>query len=654
MKYLPRFLILLTFLLTAACASLAEDLTPPPGYEYIPPPPTQDVMYYPSVPPNPIAGQPIYVEKCQPCHGEQGLGNGPDANELPNPVAPIGTAELARASYPGEWYEVVTEGRIDLYMPPFLSLTERQRWDVLAYVYTLSAPAETVEQGKALYQENCEACHGLAGVGDGPEAVNFGENMPSFGDQLLMSERSKADLFAGLAHPESPEIPDLTLELTESERWALTDYLRELTFAPPVEETAATNPLATVTVEEGTPAVTDPSGETADAPADVPADVPADAPADEGPVGAGQGLVTGQVVNLSGGEVVEGQDVVLHGFDQFQEVISVTTQVAADGIFRFEGVEIPEGRAFIITVDYKDTTYTSDLMVVEAGITAYEMPVSIYETTTDKSGLVIERLHVLFEFISAEQIRVAELIIVSNLSNRVIVTKEDSAILNFSLPDGATNLQFQEGALGRDFIETPSGFGDLRAIVPGESGHQVLFSFDMPYNGSLELSQPMELAVNSLVVLSPDIGVTVAGNNLESGGVQDVQGTPYEVLSGESIPAGENLTLRLDGKPNLGEASAISTGSSSSLAIGLGVLGVALLGVGGWLFRRSSQRVTDEETLLDVEEEEAEFADVDGDAESLMDAIIALDDHFKTGDLPEEAYLRRRAVLKEQLRKQLE
>lgn len=126
------------------------------------------------------------------------------------------------------------------------------------------------------------------------------------------------------------------------------------------------------------------------------------------------------------------------------------------------------------------------------------------------------------------------------------------------------------------------------------------------------------------------------------------------MLSGESIPAGENLTLRLDGKPNLGEASAISTGSSSSLAIGLGVLGVALLGVGGWLFRRSSQRVTDEETLLDVEEEEAEFADVDGDAESLMDAIIALDDHFKTGDLPEEAYLRRRAVLKEQLRKQLE
>ncbi|HNB54345.1 MAG TPA: hypothetical protein PK530_20530, partial [Anaerolineales bacterium] len=74
MKYFPRFLILVLALFAAsACTSLAQDITPPPGYEYVPPPPTQDVMYYPSVPPNPVAGQAIYVEKCQPCHGEQGL-----------------------------------------------------------------------------------------------------------------------------------------------------------------------------------------------------------------------------------------------------------------------------------------------------------------------------------------------------------------------------------------------------------------------------------------------------------------------------------------------------------------------------------------------------------------------------------------------------
>ena len=39
------------------------------------------------------------------------------------------------------------------------------------------------------------------------------------------------------------------------------------------------------------------------------------------------------------------------------------------------------------------------------------------------------------------------------------------------------------------------------------------------------------------------------------------------------------------------------------------------------------------------------------DEETLMDAIIALDDQYHAGNLPEDAYLERRAVLKEKLRK---
>lgn len=639
MKYFPRFLILLLFLFAAsACASLAQDLTPPPGYEYVPPPPTQDVMYYPSVPPDPVAGQAIYVEKCQPCHGEQGLGNGPDANDLPNPVAPIGTAELARASYPGDWYEVVTEGRIDRYMPPFQSLTERQRWDAVAYAYTLSAPAETVAVGQARFQENCASCHGETGLGDGPEAVNFSGGIASFSNQLLMSELSKVDLYEGMAHPDLADIPDVTSNLSESERWAITDYLRNLTFVSQEEEVASANPLATV----GAEGETAPEGDPSTAP---------ETTGEEAPLPAGQGVVSGQVVNLSGEEVPVGQEVVLHGFDQFQEVISVTTQVDADGLFRFEGVEVPEGRAFIISVDYKDTTYTSDLAVVEAGITTYDMPVSIYETTTDISGLSIQRLHVLFEFIAVDQVRVAELIIISNLSNRVVVPdNSDSALLTYTLPEGATNLQFQEGALGRDFIETPNGFGDLRAIIPGEGRHQVLFSFDLPYEQALEIAQPLALPVESLVVLSPDVGVTVSGEGLESSGVQDVQGVPYEMFTGGSMSAGQTLAISLSGKPDLGGAAVVSTGSSSNMALGLGALGVALLGVGFWLFRRANRNAPVEEA---EDENEEDVSVEEMDSESLMDAIIALDDHFKSGGLPEEAYLRRRAVLKEQLRKEL-
>jgi hypothetical protein len=39
------------------------------------------------------------------------------------------------------------------------------------------------------------------------------------------------------------------------------------------------------------------------------------------------------------------------------------------------------------------------------------------------------------------------------------------------------------------------------------------------------------------------------------------------------------------------------------------------------------------------------------DRETIMDAIIALDEQFKSGKLSEEAYNQRRSDLKEQLRK---
>jgi mono/diheme cytochrome c family protein len=53
-------------------------------------------------------------------------------------------------------------------MPGFKAkLSDSQRWDVLAYTYSLSAPAQIIDEGRQLYQTNCAACHGENGAGDG-------------------------------------------------------------------------------------------------------------------------------------------------------------------------------------------------------------------------------------------------------------------------------------------------------------------------------------------------------------------------------------------------------------------------------------------------------------------------------------------------------
>ena len=56
---------------------------------------------------------PIYAEKCAPCHGDRGLGDGPDAARLPNPVAAIGSPEVARKSIPAEWARIIRDGKMD-------------------------------------------------------------------------------------------------------------------------------------------------------------------------------------------------------------------------------------------------------------------------------------------------------------------------------------------------------------------------------------------------------------------------------------------------------------------------------------------------------------------------------------------------------------
>jgi mono/diheme cytochrome c family protein len=634
---IKSFIIVPLFVVLSACYSLAEDITPPPGYEYQPPPqsvePTE-VMYYPLMPPNPAVGALIFAEDCAPCHGEYGIGNGPQASQLPNPVAPIGDPQLARQSRPSEWFRTITEGNIEKYMPPFTSLTDRQRWDVLAYVYTLSTEPASIALGEELYQENCTVCHGDEGMGDGVEALSLDQAATDFTNQSFMAERSKADLFDGLTHPGLNDFPDYQNQFTVEDRWSLVDYLRSITFSGSGEIIAA---------EE--------SGTQNEDPVEAELTL-SELEADE----ISLGKISGQVVNISNTELPEDLEVTLHGYDQFQEVITKTVGVQQGGIFDFSEVDIPLGRAFIVTVDYKGGTYTSDIAVVDEGTEEMFLPISIYETTADKSGLSIDRLHVLFEFVTPDVLRVAYLYIISNISDRVVtVTEEGSPVLSYTLPEGAINLQFQEGILGQDFIQTDKGFGDIRAIPPGEGRHQVLFSFDLPYDRDVRISQPLEIPVHAVVVLAPDVGVKISSDHLVSEGVRDVQGTPYMFFSSGDLPAGGELSINLAGRARLSGSGIAMSASMTNTAVGLGALGVAVLVAGGWLYRRTNNIGVEEDVIEvdDLEETQLLQLGEEMDVESLMDAVIALDDHYKSGNLPENAYLQRRALLKEQLREEL-
>ncbi len=237
-------LLVLAFLVSACSFSLAEDITPPPGSVQSPIPRTQPVQIsgplYPLVPPDVQNGAAIYAEKCAPCHGDSGRGDGPRAAQLPNPVTALGMAQVARQAKPADWYTQVTQGNLERFMPPFSSLSDRERWDVVAYAFSLSAPPAVVEQGAELYQANCAGCHGEQGAGDGPQAAALSTPPGDLTNQELMAQKSATELFEAISAGVAPEMPAFADQLSEDERWALAAYIRSLTLgiSPDAEKTA--------------------------------------------------------------------------------------------------------------------------------------------------------------------------------------------------------------------------------------------------------------------------------------------------------------------------------------------------------------------------------------------------------------------------------
>src|SRR4030067_2245808 len=107
LSFLPRALApwLLLLLLSACSFSLAEDITPPPGAEIpaeMPSQPPPSGPLYPLISPNPAEGALIYTDKCAPCHGPSGLGDGPQASQLPNPPAALAALEVAPQPTPAD------------------------------------------------------------------------------------------------------------------------------------------------------------------------------------------------------------------------------------------------------------------------------------------------------------------------------------------------------------------------------------------------------------------------------------------------------------------------------------------------------------------------------------------------------------------------
>lgn len=84
-------------------------------------------------------GEELYVINCVPCHGPDGIGNGPVAAFLQERKPADLTSTVVRSLSDGAIFLTISNGKLPFMVPMNENLTVRERWDVVNYIRTLQA-----------------------------------------------------------------------------------------------------------------------------------------------------------------------------------------------------------------------------------------------------------------------------------------------------------------------------------------------------------------------------------------------------------------------------------------------------------------------------------------------------------------------------------
>jgi len=83
-------------------------------------------------------GRLIFEQNCVLCHGERADGNGVRSKGLSAKPANFNGTEWRENVTPRFVFEVLSEGKRGTSMPAWPTLTEDQKWDVVAYVLSVA------------------------------------------------------------------------------------------------------------------------------------------------------------------------------------------------------------------------------------------------------------------------------------------------------------------------------------------------------------------------------------------------------------------------------------------------------------------------------------------------------------------------------------
>ena len=575
------------------------------------------------------AGLALYQERCANCHGPQGMGDGELSGSLPRTPRSLVDPDFQHTAVPFNLFLTITNGILEAGMPPFgpdssNPLSEADRWRLVAAIYALGADEVTLAVGEEIYQTSCQECHGP----DGRELATA-----DLTDALFWAEQSNAQILATLA---AADIAEHEFELGDADGRALLHYLRNR-FAEPLGIMAPL-PLASI---------------------------------------------GGQVTNGSSGEPLTGAgaEARLRAFTTELEVaLDLTVPVDTGGRYQFElENQAAPGWFYRVTVLYNGLEFNSVFDQISRQNPALELPVTVFETTTDSQVIRIDQLHIIVDFVPGFM-RVGQLYSFTNTGTAVYVGPTGDAVngsVVVVVPANAEDVFF-ERALGgmeqfvpvRELTVSGNEYAYTLPLRPGQGSLNLLVQYVVPYESSATLRHALPYDTQGInMVLPADNALRLGseGNWQQQEQAQFGQGT-FRTYSGAPLGAGSEFVLSLRGRPSLVLGADGQPVADRDQTVELLLGGAALLLViaaGAYVWQQRQQGAADEEYDEDALEEgfeegldedlEEVFEEEQQESEpfnptELLEAIADLDASFEAGEISEKLYTRQRQALKEALK----
>lgn len=89
----------------------------------------------------------------------------------------------------------------------------------------IAADAQSIAQGKKIYVQECENCHGKTGLGDGSEAKDLDKKVRDFNNPEMWKQSDGA-IFWKIRSGRRP-MPSFKKMLSKEEMWHVTNYIRD-------------------------------------------------------------------------------------------------------------------------------------------------------------------------------------------------------------------------------------------------------------------------------------------------------------------------------------------------------------------------------------------------------------------------------------------